>query len=181
MHQENRSPEANATGQPDPAEVRRMLQVIGIGLLVALVASFAIVFGMRHPHTLTLEEHGILNAYESVRVALARDDLPAARESAAKMAEQFADRALTAEPARKISDAGALGDARAAFKDLSSDAVSLARGQSGYFIAHCPIENCPEPCRGCPMDRFGPWVQVSTKIENPYMGRAHSRCGIIGP
>lgn len=29
------------------------------------------------------------------------------------------------------------------------------------------------------MDRFGAWVQIRPKVENPFMGRIHSGCGLV--
>ena len=37
------------------------------------------------------------------------------------------------------ADADSLTTARKAFKELSVKAVALARGQPGYFIAHCSM------------------------------------------
>lgn len=77
---------------PIPRERRNMVRWLVIYSVIALVAAYAIVFGMQRPHTLTAEERRVLTAYEPVRAALASDDLRAAKETAAKMAKEFADR-----------------------------------------------------------------------------------------
>jgi hypothetical protein len=81
----------------------------------------------------------------------------------------------------RFAAAADLKAARLAFVELSEDAIRLARGHEGYFLVRCPIQNCPEPCKGCPMAHYGPWVQVAPEVANPYMGRAHLRCGVILP
>ena len=44
---------------------------------------------------------------------------------------------------------------------------------------HCAMQGCPEPCENCPMERYGPWIQTSREVENPYMGLKHIKCGIV--
>ena len=43
----------------------------------------------------------------------------------------------------------------------------VAAQQPGYFVMACPM--VPE----------GTWVQLTKKVENPYMGAAMSSCGAI--
>jgi hypothetical protein len=171
--------------RPDPeaeaAERRRLIRILSIGFVVALVLACALVFGMGRTRLLTEEGKGVLAGYEKVRAALADDALEPAKQAAADLALRFADRRPTAQPAQEIAAAADLKAARLAFVELSEDAIRLARGHEGYFLVRCPIQNCPEPCKGCPMAHYGPWVQVAPEVANPYMGRAHLRCGVILP
>jgi hypothetical protein len=146
---------------------------------LALALALVLVFGLNRPHRLTDEERGVLRAYEDIRAALSSDDLVAAKVAAVKMAENFRDRSSTAEPAQHLAASATLHQARRAFKVLSEETLPLAYHQSGYYIARCPGQQCMEKCNGCPMSEFSPWVQVSTAIENPFMGRAHPHCGVI--
>lgn len=100
-------------------------------------------------------DRAFLEHYEKVRAALAADDLAAARHAA------------TALPAAKpVADAKDLSSARKAFKKLSAQAVALARGQPGYFIAHCSM-----------FPGGADWVQTTEKLSNPYWGKSMPHCG----
>jgi hypothetical protein len=96
-----------------------------------------------------------LATYEQIRTALATDNLAAARTAAQTIPE--------AEPVAAAAD---LTSARKAFKVLSARAVGLARGQPGFFIAHCSM-----------FPGGADWVQTSTELSNPYWGKAMPRCG----
>ena len=74
----------------------------------------------------------------------------------------------TASPgAADIAKSGSIKDARDAFKKLSAHAAMVAAQQPGYFVMACPM--VPE----------GTWVQLTKKVENPYMGAAMSTCGAM--
>lgn len=106
---------------------------------------------------LTEADHVFLARYEAIRGALAADDLATARAAAAALPE-----------ARPIADATDLTTARKAFKELSVKAVALARGQPGYFIAHCSM-----------FPGGADWVQTTEALANPYWGKSMPRCGTI--
>ena len=126
---------------------------------------------------LTAEQKTYLSQYESIRAALAADDLAAAKKAAAlyvatpqeKAAnEADAKRAATRLTAgKKLSSATSLSDARDAFKVLSRTANHLAEGQKGYYRYICPH---------VPNDE-GKWVQTTQEISNPYDGKANPKCG----
>ncbi len=59
-----------------------------------------------------------------------------------------------------------LQEARSAFEKLSGRAKTMIAGQSGYYVAHCPMLNKD-------------WVQTSTTISNPYGGKDMVSCGEI--
>lgn len=126
---------------------------------------------------LTTEQKTYLSQYESIRAALAADDLAAAKKSAAvfvatpqEKAANDADakRAATRlDAGKKLSRASSLSDARDAFKVLSRTANHLAEGQKGYYRYICPH---------VPNDE-GKWVQTTKDISNPYEGKANPKCG----
>src|SRR5213080_4284224 len=62
--------------------------------------------------------------------------------------------------------ANSLQEARSAFEKLSGRAKTMIAGQSGYYVAHCPMLNKD-------------WVQTSTTISNPYGGKDMVSCGEI--
>ncbi len=110
----------------------------------------------------------ILADYETVRAALAADDLTAATAAAQKLAtaEIRLHHAALADSAQGIAAAGDLTAARAAFKTLSNEAVALARQQKGYFIMTCPMAQAD-------------WVQSTREVSNPYLGKDMPTCGSV--
>ena len=128
------------------------------------------------------EQKTFLAQYESVRAALATDDLPAAKKAAASITtgsksgeqmqatpDQAAKQAAFAETMKKLTAADSLKTARDAFKQLSKRAVHFAEGKPGYYVAHCPMVENNE----------GDWVQTTKKISNPYLGTEMPTCGTI--
>jgi len=65
-----------------------------------------------------------------------------------------------------LAKSNSLKEARAAFEKLGDKAKQLATGQSGYYVAHCPMLKKD-------------WVQTSEKIANPYYGKEMASCGEI--
>src|SRR6266446_10392641 len=117
----------------------------------------AIVFGVSlHAANLSDQDKQFLTAYGKVHDALVADDLAGAKKAGADLGPEGAD----------LSKSKSLDDARAAFGKLSDKAVKLAAGQSGYYVAHCPMKNKD-------------WVQTSTTISNPYGGKEMISCGEI--
>lgn len=98
----------------------------------------------------------MLEGYDSVGVSLARDDLPAAQESAAKLANDFSNWVTVAEPSRVLARSASLSEARRGFAELSKAAVLVARGRAGVFIFNDPAN--------------GSWVQTTETPESPYSG-----------
>lgn len=97
-----------------------------------------------------------LQGYETVRAALAADDLSHAKAAAA-----------TLDGAGALAKSDSLAAAREAFKLLSAKATKLAAGHPGFFVLNCP------------MVKPGDWVQTSEKVSNPYMGKAMLTCGSV--
>lgn len=149
----------------------RLLSVLALTSLLALTAQ-------AHDTKAPLNEKQIeyLADYEVLRAALAADDLAAAQKAGATIsahagpienAEKHSIKKI--EAANKLTKAASLADAREAFKVLSKSAAHLASGKKGYYLAHCPMVPNEE----------GNWVQTSTKISNPYMGKSMLTCGSI--
>jgi hypothetical protein len=127
--------------------LRHLLVSLGLCLLAAtaLAASLADA------------DRAFLAEYEKIRIALATDDLAAARAAAQALPD-----------AKPVADAADLSTARKAFKQLSVKAVALARGQSGYVVAHCSM-----------FPGGADWVQTTETISNPYWGKSMPHCGEI--
>ncbi len=102
------------------------------------------------------QDKQFLTSYGKAHDALVADDLAGAKKAATDLAPDGAD----------LSKSKTLDEARAAFSKLSDKAVKLAAGQSGYYVAHCPMKNKD-------------WVQTSTTIANPYGGKEMISCGEI--
>jgi hypothetical protein len=130
--------------------------------LLAVVLSFSLAATAHESGApLTPAQKKFLAQYETVRAALADDDLAAARKAAATIADN--------ENAENLAKSATLAEARLAFKKLSKRAVHLAEEQAGYYIADCPqVEG-----------GGGRWVQTDARISNPYFGKAMPDCGTI--
>jgi hypothetical protein len=128
--------------------------------LLAAVPLASLSFAAPAAAPLTAEHQTFLSQYEAVRAALASDNLDAAKKAAAS---------LSGDTAKAIANADSIKAAREAFKSLSKDALKIAKGQPGYFHAHCPM---------VPGNQ-GDWVQKDKTINNPYFGKAMLKCGEI--
>jgi hypothetical protein len=155
----------------------RVLFALGF---VALLSSVVYAHDKNAP--LNDEQKAFLSQYESVRAALAADDLVAVKKAAAAIVvesktppaesltpEQKEHQGTFAASVNKIATADSLETAREGFKALSKRAIHYAEGKPGYFVAHCPMVANDE----------GNWVQVSKTINNPYFGKAMLTCGSI--
>ena len=128
---------------------------------------------------LTPADHAVLGHYETLRRALANERLEEARSAAHAITKLPDAKPSISAHAQAVAQSGSLEKARQDFVPLSEAIVALARGRPGYFVMHCPIQGCPEPCDNCPMDRYSAWIQTSREVENPYMGLKHIKCGIV--
>lgn len=104
-----------------------------------------------------------LDQYVAISTALAQNDLGAARTAATKLSQETGPLAIAASG---VAKAESLDAARASFRTLSSEAERLAAGQGGYHVFTCPMAGAD-------------WVQKSTTVQNPYMGRQMSSCGSL--
>ena len=171
------------TKNPKPTRPRQLsrrqiwtLATIGGG---AFVLMLALVVFLSLPHRLTAAERVMLEQYESIRVALAQDNLAAAQSAASQLSGSFPGNEKIANASRAVANAASLEEARERFKILSNKVIPLARGNDGYFIVGCPMGTCPAPCVNCQMSRFGDWVQSTATVGNPFLGAAARRCGAV--
>jgi hypothetical protein len=134
-------------------------------LAAAPLASTA--FAQDAKSEMTESNKGFLAQYEAVRAALAADDLAGAKKVAAEITQS--QPAATLDAAKALANADSLNSARDAFKILSKQAVHLAKNQTGYYHAYCPMVPNKE----------GDWVQTTKTISNPYMGKKMPKCGSI--
>ncbi|HEY5891860.1 MAG TPA: DUF3347 domain-containing protein [Chthoniobacterales bacterium] len=133
-------------------------------IIVSMLA--VVMFGFAATASLAGGSSAVLDSYIKVSDALAKDDLAAAKTAAAALADVSKTEkqdAISTEAA-KVTTPTSLGQARKAFKAVSAEAIKLASGKDGYHVMTCPMVNAD-------------WVQTSTTIENPYMGKAMLDCG----
>ena len=123
------------------------------------------------------DQKQFLAQYELVRAALAADDLAGAKKAAAVIAAMpviHHENGVDAPPgyvqdARKFADVTSLDGGREVFVSLSKRAVHVAENKPGYFVMHCKMFPKGE----------GDWVQTSSTVNNPYMGKSMPSCGTI--
>jgi len=126
----------------------------------------------------------VLEAYETVRSALARDDFGtlttcaanleiAAHDALDSVPEQLKPGVTDVQAAAKRLKEMDKGDARAVrlvFGDTSRPVVTLLASEpslrTGHFVFECPMAQ-----------GYKKWVQTSSDISNPYMGKAMPKCG----
>ena len=123
-------------------------------LFAAIALGMSASFG--HAANLSDQDKKFLASYEKIHTALAVDDLTGAKAAATELGDSGTD----------FSKANSLQEARSAFEKLSGQAKTKIAGQSGYYVAHCPMLNKD-------------WVQTSTTISNPYGGKEMIGCGEI--
>lgn len=126
---------------------------------------------------------GALDGYESLRALLAADrteglaETAAALASSSKGAAEVAStksrphlEALSRAAAALERKAGDLDRARAAFGEVSRHVVALLVAEpdlrKGLHVFECPMA-----------EGYQKWVQRTTKLENPYMGKKMLECG----
>ena len=94
--------------------------------------------------------------YEQALKALVDGDLNATKDAAHAFPNGAGD---------KLQNAKDLKAAREAFADLSVTAEKLAAGQPGYHVFYCPMVKKD-------------WVQQTTTVANPYLGKEMLTCGM---
>ena len=95
-----------------------------------------------------------LAGYEQIRAALSADDLNGAQKAAGSLPDSGTD----------VAKSQSLDQARVAFEKLSNKAVNLVSGQPGFYVFHCDMAKKD-------------WVQTSTTVGNPYLGKEMAGCG----
>ena len=124
--------------------------------LFCAAIAFGMIASLGQAANLSGQDKKFLASYEKIHTALAADDLTVAKSAAAELGDS----------GRDIAKAKSLQEARSAFEKLSGQAKTKIAGQSGYYVAHCPMLNKD-------------WVQTSTTISNPYGGKEMVGCGEI--
>ena len=120
--------------------------------------------GARPASALPEKDRTILAKYEDIRAALVIDDLRSARRAAAdltkylKPTEKDPSTPL-ASAAQKLAAATDLDKARTAFSTLSDGVILLAEGVEGYYVMESPVPT------------GAAWVQTTSKVDNPYVGK----------
>src|SRR6266403_4407306 len=137
-------------------EVHQMKKLGIIHLITFLAVCIALTGARVEAGPLSDADKQFLVRYEKVRGALAADDLGAGKTAAADLGDEGV----------QLAKSSSLKDARAAFEKLSDKAKQLAAGQSGYYVAYCPMLKKD-------------WVQTTEKIANPYYGKKMADCGEI--
>ena len=135
------------------------------GILLALVAGLSGCGRHSRPaSTLSEKDRTILARYETIRAALAVDELRAAKRAATdlgKFLKPTPDAPATPydAPVQDLATAPSLDKARAAFGTLSTDVIPLVDGVQGYYVMDSPVPTGAE------------WVQTTEKVDNPYVGK----------
>lgn len=124
-----------------------------------------------------------VKAYEVVRLALAADDLAAAKKGAAAFAGVVKAQASSSKSgsdkaayvgmetaAKKLASTKDFASARLAFGDLSKHIIS--------YLSGVPTRSKGLTAYQCPMAKgYKKWVQTDAKMANPYMGKKMLMCG----
>lgn len=146
------------------------LRVVPLCVVLALLAGCGKP-AHRPASALSAIDHEALAAYESLRVALATDNLRNATRAAgdllakAKTAPPSDKAALFLKPAEAIAQCTAIDKARDLFKPLSSVAIALAGDVEGFYVMTSPM--------GANTD----WLQTTPEVDNPYFGKAMHSTG----
>ncbi len=102
------------------------------------------------------DDSKFMTIYEQVLKALVTDNLNAAKDAAHAMPDGAG---------QGILDAGDLKAARAAFATMSQTAEQKVAGNPDFHVFYCPMAKKD-------------WVQRTTTVANPYMGKDMLDCGV---
>ena len=97
-----------------------------------------------------------MTLYEQIQKALVQDNLNAAKDAA---------HALANEQGQGILKSSDLKQGREAFADLSKTAEHIVAGNPDYHVFYCPMVKKD-------------WVQDTTTVANPYLGKDMLTCGV---
>ncbi len=128
--------------------------------------------GSRPASALSARDRTTLEHYETIRAALAVDDLRAAKRAAKDLGAALkpsADAPSTPldDAVQQITDATMLDKARVGFKTLSDNMVTLTSGVEGFYVMDSPVPVGAE------------WVQTTPKVDNPYVGKPMRDVGTL--
>ncbi len=123
--------------------------------------------------SLNAPDRDVLAQYETIRAALANDDIRKVHVAGEKLllavdAPGVSTAITKARNAAKVlAESRRIDVSRAAFKELSAMVIPICRGVEGYFIVSTDLVT------------DGEWVQTSRVIGNPYLGRSMSLYGEV--
>lgn len=127
----------------------------------------------------------LVSPYLEIQQALAGDDLSSAKDGArhylSAMKEAPHEGSAHAEtmkltsPAKVISEADSIDNARMSFLVLSAEMSSLVRhigtqAETPLYIVHCPMAFG---------NKGGSWIQNDKQVANPYYGSMMFSCGSV--
>lgn len=129
-----------------------------------------------------LRSRAALSHYETLRAALAADDLKPVAGAAAQLAEVAK---VASEKASGSAKASLEGIAKTSLELKNKSEIDAARLTFGEVSKHLVglVAAEPELQRDryvfeCPMAKgYKKWVQTKTALENPYMGKKMLECG----
>lgn len=132
--------------------------------------------------TPSTQSHWSIETYETVRKALAADDLNAAKKGASALAKLATSKATAstnpkakaashgiASAANKLASTKDFPAARLAFGELSKHTITLLSSSgsaTGLTAYQCPM------AKG-----YKKWLQADVNMANPYMGKRMLKCG----
>ena len=141
-----------------------MKTILNLGVPLVIAALIAVPAFARQASN---EEAACLKAYHQLHDALAKDDLAAAKKSAADLAEKAKAAKCVATPqhATELAKSDSLESAREHFKAISEECIKMAAGIDGQYVFNCPMKKAD-------------WLQTDSKqVSNPYMGKTMLTCG----
>jgi hypothetical protein len=157
---------------PFLADWRRPVLICWLALCLSAVALTGCGPSHRPASALAERDRTALADYEQIRAGLAQDDAHAARSGAVALMTTLkagqpdaATKPLLVQT-QALLDARALDIERQAFATLSASLVPLARGVDGYYIMTAPTDAGAE------------WIQRTTEVDNPYMGKVMRSTGM---
>jgi hypothetical protein len=127
----------------------------------------------RPASSLSERDRTVLASYEQIRAGLAQDDARAARSGALSLVATLKTSHQDADTKRLLAQTQALLDARAldlerqAFAPLSASLIPLVQGVEGYYVMTAPP--------GVGAD----WIQRTSEVDNPYLGKAMHSTGML--
>jgi hypothetical protein len=121
----------------------------------------------------------VLDAYDSIVVALAADKLDGIKEAAGVIVEHAPNGVIRKRAAALCGDdaVAGLAAAREALKSLSTAIIDYTGANLPALTAALADKKQPLPQKAyCPMAEAS-WLQHGEKITNPYYGGSMLRCG----
>ena len=136
--------------------MKTLLRSFRLTSLACGLLALSVPLSLRAAEPPSADAEKFLVPYEQLLKALVEENLNAAKDAAHALPNGAGD---------KVQNANDLKAARDAFADLSVTAEKMVAGQPGYHVFYCPMAKKD-------------WVQQSTEVANPYMGKDMLTCGV---